>query len=146
MKVRIQSALVCGLTLLLAACSDSTKPKNPLGRAGTTYQLLTYNGLGLPALIAPSAGNCGGSAVGGQLYSVAESEAAVSISTSSNCSAGSPITTTTTQGMRSTAANGSLVLTFSQQGYADTISLNGATATVRDRGNTYVFTGIVAAH
>ena len=142
--MRLHRLSIVVLTLA-AACSDSTKPRNPLGDPGTTYYLATYNGLGLPVILAPTLGNCGGQIVGGSLFAISSGQAAVSISTSSNCSAGNQITTATTQGTLSSAANGSLVLTFAQQGYADTISLNGVTATVRDRGNTLVFTGLVSA-
>ena len=126
---------------LAAACGESsTHPENPLGPVGTTYYLTTYNGLGLPASFAPSLGQCGGQVVAGALIAVAASEATVSISTSSACSAGNPVTTTATQGVLSAAASGALVLTFAQQAYADTITLSGLTATVRDRGNTFEFT------
>ena len=139
---RTMSRVLCGLLVGVTSCggSNPTEPINPLGAPGTTYVLTRYDGGGLPALVSPSLGLCGGQIVGGSLAAVRSSEASVSIAISAPCSAGNPVTTSSTQGVLTTAASGALVLTFVQQGYADTISLSGVTASVRDRGHTYVFT------
>lgn len=140
--------IAIALLVAAAACGSSTEPG---GITPATYQLTTYDGGALPALVSTSLGQCGGMVVGGMLTIGGNGQGTFTQSISAPCSAGNPVTTTDLYGALSQVSTGTLVLSFTQPSgspYADTIQVSGSTATMRHRGtgstaapaHVYVFT------